>query len=346
MLRQTSPRPRGRRSRRRGAILLVVLTMLALFAVIGLSFVLYAESEANASRIGKDAVNTDLSPPETSGAINAFLEQMIYQPDKQESALYGNELSRLIYGNALAQPDNAVPYSGVGVYSETLKMTFSGVPTSLHRTQVVRYGSIPGATGRFILPDQTYAADPATYDYTNAPTGLNLKYVSRAAPYTYADRNNIYVAVQDPATGRIVKPSYHAPSLFGPLDPSNPNWYTPQGYFQLLRPRTIDHLTTAEMTYLGTQSLWPIPTVITVYADRSFSFTTKTPPASFLIKKAAKLKSGSKEPGKISAGNIKRSQLAEIAEMKMKDLNANDIEAATRIIEGSARAMGLQVVEG
>ncbi len=90
----------------------------------------------------------------------------------------------------------------------------------------------------------------------------------------------------------------------------------------------------------------PIPTVITVYADRSFSFTTKTPPASFLIKKAAKLKSGSKEPGKVSAGNIKRSQLAEIAEMKMKDLNANDIEAATRIIEGSARAMGLQVVEG
>ncbi len=90
----------------------------------------------------------------------------------------------------------------------------------------------------------------------------------------------------------------------------------------------------------------PIPTVITVYADRSFSFTTKTPPASFLIKKAAKLKSGSKEPGKVSAGNIKRSQLAEIAEMKMKDLNANDIEAATRIIEGSARAMGLNVVEG
>jgi large subunit ribosomal protein L11 len=90
----------------------------------------------------------------------------------------------------------------------------------------------------------------------------------------------------------------------------------------------------------------PIPTVITVYADRSFSFTTKTPPASFLLKKAANLKSGSKEPGKVSAGTIKRSKLAEIAETKMKDLNANDIEAATKIIEGSARAMGLQVVEG
>ncbi|AKH43883.1 large subunit ribosomal protein L11 [Altererythrobacter atlanticus] len=90
----------------------------------------------------------------------------------------------------------------------------------------------------------------------------------------------------------------------------------------------------------------PIPTVITVYADRSFTFETKTPPASFYLKKAAKLKSGSKEPGKVSAGTIKRSQVAEIAEAKMKDLNANDIEQATKIIEGSARSMGLEVVEG
>ena len=90
----------------------------------------------------------------------------------------------------------------------------------------------------------------------------------------------------------------------------------------------------------------PIPTVITVYSDRSFTFITKTPPATFLIKKAVGLKSGSKEPGKVSAGTIKRSQLAEIAELKMVDLNANDIDAATKIIEGSARAMGLQVVEG
>ncbi len=90
----------------------------------------------------------------------------------------------------------------------------------------------------------------------------------------------------------------------------------------------------------------PIPTIITVYADRSFSFETKTPPASFLIKKAAKLKSGSKEPGKVSAGRIKRSDLRGIAELKMKDLNANDLDQATKIIEGSARAMGLEVVEG
>ena len=90
----------------------------------------------------------------------------------------------------------------------------------------------------------------------------------------------------------------------------------------------------------------PLPTIITVYADRSFTFTMKQPPATFLIKKAMNLKSGSKEPGKIVAGQIKRSQLAEIAQAKMVDLNANDIDAATKIIEGSARAMGLDVVEG
>ena len=90
----------------------------------------------------------------------------------------------------------------------------------------------------------------------------------------------------------------------------------------------------------------PLPTIITVYADRSFTFVTKTPPASFLIKKAAGLKSGSKEPGKISAGKIKRSQLSEIAAVKMAYLNAHDIDAATKIIEGSAIAMGLEVVEG
>ncbi|HEX8643772.1 MAG TPA: 50S ribosomal protein L11 [Allosphingosinicella sp.] len=90
----------------------------------------------------------------------------------------------------------------------------------------------------------------------------------------------------------------------------------------------------------------PIPTVITVYADRSFSFEMKTPPASYFLKKAAKIGSGSKEPGKQVAGRVKRSQLREIAEAKMKDLNANDLDQATKIIEGSARAMGLDVVEG
>ena len=87
----------------------------------------------------------------------------------------------------------------------------------------------------------------------------------------------------------------------------------------------------------------PCPTVITIYQDKSFTFEIKTPPASFFLKKAANLKSGSKEPGKSVAGSVTRAQLREIAEAKMKDLNANDIEAAMLIIEGSARSMGLEV---
>jgi len=89
----------------------------------------------------------------------------------------------------------------------------------------------------------------------------------------------------------------------------------------------------------------PLPTVITVYQDKSFTFVTKTPPATFYIKQAINLKSGSKEPGRSSAGKITRTQLRDIATKKMKDLNANDVEAAAKIIEGSARSMGLQIVE-
>ena len=90
----------------------------------------------------------------------------------------------------------------------------------------------------------------------------------------------------------------------------------------------------------------PLPTVITVYQDKSFTFVTKTPPASYFLKKAAKIESASKTPGRDSAGKVTTSQIREIAEKKMVDLNANDVEAAMRMIAGSARSMGLQVVEG
>ncbi len=87
----------------------------------------------------------------------------------------------------------------------------------------------------------------------------------------------------------------------------------------------------------------PCPTVITYYQDKSFTMEIKTPPASYYIKKAAKLKSGSKEPGKSVAGSINAKQVREIAEAKMKDLNANSVEAAMQIIMGSARSMGIEV---
>ena len=87
----------------------------------------------------------------------------------------------------------------------------------------------------------------------------------------------------------------------------------------------------------------PVPVVITIYKDKKFDFIIKTPPASHLIKEAMKLKSGSKEPGRVSVGTITTDQLKKIAEAKMKDLNAVDIEAAIKIIAGSARSMGIQV---
>ena len=87
----------------------------------------------------------------------------------------------------------------------------------------------------------------------------------------------------------------------------------------------------------------PIPTIITIFSDKSFTFATKTPPASYFLKKAAKLQKGGQTPGKAVAGTVTTAQCREIAEAKMKDLNANDLDAATKIIMGSARAMGLEV---
>lgn len=89
----------------------------------------------------------------------------------------------------------------------------------------------------------------------------------------------------------------------------------------------------------------PIPVIITTYQDRSFTFEMKTPPVSYFLKKAANLQSGSKTPGREKAGSVTKKQVKEIAEQKMKDLNASDIEAAMKMIEGSARSMGLEVKE-
>ena len=95
----------------------------------------------------------------------------------------------------------------------------------------------------------------------------------------------------------------------------------------------------------------PVPVVISYYQDKSFTFVVKSPPATVLLKKAAKLKlgkkpaSGAKKPGYDIVGKVTMAQVREIAEMKMEDLNANDLEAASKIIAGSARAMGIEVVE-
>ena len=93
----------------------------------------------------------------------------------------------------------------------------------------------------------------------------------------------------------------------------------------------------------GMEAGMPIPTIITIYADKSFTFATKTPPASYFLRKAARLDKGGGEPGREVAGTVTKAQVKEIAENKMVDLNANTIEQAMKIIEGSARSMGLEV---
>ena len=98
----------------------------------------------------------------------------------------------------------------------------------------------------------------------------------------------------------------------------------------------------------ATQSMepgMPIPVVITAYADRTFTFITKRPPASYFLKRAAGLDKGDSTPGRSTSGKVTMSQIREIAEQKMQDLNANDLDAATRMIKGSAYSMGLEVVE-
>jgi len=89
-----------------------------------------------------------------------------------------------------------------------------------------------------------------------------------------------------------------------------------------------------------------IPAVITVYSDRSFTFELRTPPASILLKRAAKIAKGSGEPNRTKVGSVTKKQIREIAELKAPDLNANDVEMAMRIVAGTARSMGLDVVEG
>jgi len=89
-----------------------------------------------------------------------------------------------------------------------------------------------------------------------------------------------------------------------------------------------------------------IPSIITIYADRSFTFELKTPPAAVLLKRAAKIAKGSGDPNREKVGTVSRSQVKEIAQLKAPDLNAHDVEMAMRIVEGTARSMGIDVVEG
>lgn len=96
----------------------------------------------------------------------------------------------------------------------------------------------------------------------------------------------------------------------------------------------------------SSQAGMTVPVIVTIYSDRSFTFVLKTPPASVLLKKAAGIEKGSSEPNRNKVGRITKAQLREIAQIKMPDLNTNDITAAMKIVEGTARSMGIEIIEG
>lgn len=233
----------ARRPARRGAILLIVLTMLALFAVIGLSFVLYSESEATAARIHKDGRNTpsDDLPPDPNAVAGEFLGQLIYPvPDTGDALLSGfrgHELARLMYGYRDGSP-NDVAYNGVGLFNESLALPAGALP----RPQVLNYSwqfdRITAANSRVVDPEHSLSVRDATAAAAAIPAAT--VFVGKNAGYTYPDRNNAAVAVVNPNTGEVIVPSFHRPGLFA-LAPTNPDWTSANGRFKLIRPRPADH---------------------------------------------------------------------------------------------------------
>ncbi len=217
---------------RRGAILLIVLVLLALFAVVGLAFVIYAQAEATNARIFREIQSNAFdAPPDPNPPVTAFLQQLIYPvPDGGgvTSALRGHELSRLIYGYN-PNTTNNVPYSGIGLFAQMVG--------SIDRRNVINYtGMLPGDT---VFDPEHTGSRLASAVLAGTPSTGN--YVGKNAPYTYPDRNNTLLAMQDPATGQIVVPSFHRPNLFGSLDSANPNWSNNAGRYMILRPRPFDH---------------------------------------------------------------------------------------------------------
>ena len=236
----------GRSGRRRkGVILLVVLSMLTLFALVGISFVLVADSQATSSRIAREAEQAFRPEIDAEAAFSLFLGQLLYDvPDDATgvlSALRGQSLARNMYGwNPAALNDK--PYSGTGRLHTTTPYT-TGVPA----TETVASTDAALMNYKF-FPLDAFIRDPERPG-SRAPIAPVLPYVGGfGVPYTYPDHNNPYLAEIDPTTGQVIVPSFHREYLFGRLDlpagpgpGGNPNWTNPEGKYLTLRPRPFDN---------------------------------------------------------------------------------------------------------
>ncbi len=245
-------------SQRRGAILLVVLTLIALFSIVALSFAIYAESEALAARTRREAAATTNDPPPANLLASVALGQMLYPAGDSENALLsavrGYDMATMVYGNnPNAVTSNTIPYNGIGTVYQDLSGV--GITGLTDRRQIINYSlQIDRTANTSIvfepenLPSALADVRRGTISRTvvgvpSPPNSIPVTsyYVGRNAPYTYPDRNNVYVAVQDPQTGRIIKQSYVSPH-FGTLAQANPNWTNPVGKFMTIRPRPFEHI--------------------------------------------------------------------------------------------------------
>ena len=243
---------------RPGAILLVVLTLLALFAVIGLAFVLYAESESTAARVHREAIANAPSVPDPSAPAQMVLSQVLSSDTDEQSALTGHSLARLMYGgdDGTGKARN-LAYNGVGLIHEML--TLPATMGTIDRAQVVNFSAWENplyVTANAVKIDPEHAGGPVRSGASWRTAAKPPTYVPKNAPYTYPDRNNVLVAMMRPDTGEIVAISGHRAKLFDPagssgpsgLDQTNPNWTSPTGRFMTLRPRPGDHKTSSTDT--------------------------------------------------------------------------------------------------
>jgi hypothetical protein len=258
-----------RSDERRAVILMVVLALLTLFAILGITFVLYADSEATAARIFREAESQQRADIDPEQALAFILGQLIYDvPDTQAGAgsgLRGYSLARSMYGfnytmtvPPLVVPgSNAVPFNGVGRlhYANTLGVWTPqpGAAAPPDDYTLVNYTwfqtlDMVGRNGFFNGGANLVSVrDPERFGIRQTPAAVQGNpYVGGNVPYTYPDLNNLFLAAVQ-ANGTLISPSFHrAWSPFGTLAPTNPNWYIPSAInpalkYMVLRPRPVDH---------------------------------------------------------------------------------------------------------
>lgn len=229
MLRRSGPF-----SQRRAAILVVVLALLALFTVIGLGFIYFADAEATVARSYRQAQTREgggIAPPEGHEALEKFLSVLIYDAGYTGADLFnaarGHSLARSMYGWSGVPGAHVLAFNGVGLMDDGTTLP-PGVPK---RHFIVNHQFLNGQ-----IWDPEWLGPPR--GMPNTPPSLGTApYVAKNASYTYPDVNNFFLASLDVRTGEVLIPSFHRPWVFGDLSPLNPHWTDVAGRYLTLRPR-------------------------------------------------------------------------------------------------------------